>query len=117
MTDRRAALQQGAGRGVREPLGGDVDEVELAREVGALDGGALLRRLGRVQVRGAHAVGDEGVDLVVHQGDEGADDEAGAGAHERRDLVDQALAAAGGHEHDGVAAGPSTPTSWSIASA
>ena len=100
-----AALQERARRRVREPLGGDVDEVELAREVRALDGRALRRRLGRVEVGGADAVGDERVDLVVHERDERADDEARALADERGDLVDQALAAAGRHEHDRVAAG------------
>ncbi len=40
---QRAALQQGARGRAREPLGGDVDQVELAGEVRALDRGALGR--------------------------------------------------------------------------
>ena len=65
---------------------------------------AARRRLGRVEVGGAHAVGDERVDLVVHEGDERADDEPRARAHERRHLVRDALAATGRHQHDCVAA-------------
>ena len=87
-----------------EPLGGDVDQVELAGEVCALDGGALRARLRGVQVGGAHAVGHQRVDLIVHEGDERAHDQAGAGPNQRGDLVDQALAAAGRHEHDRIAA-------------
>ena len=73
--------------GAREPLGRDVEQIELAREERLLDGGALGRRLRRVEVRGAHAVGDERVDLIVHERDERAHDEARAGAHERGHLV------------------------------
>ena len=43
-------------------------------------------------------------DLVVHQRDQRRHDDRGAGQAERRDLVAQALAAAGGHQHQGVAA-------------
>ena len=50
----------------------------------------------------------ERADLVVHQRDQRADDDrdaaAGAVAHDRRHLVAQALAAAGGHQHQRVAA-------------
>ena len=50
----------------------------------------------------------ERADLVVHQRDQRADDDrdalAGAMANDRRHLVAQALAAAGRHQHQGVAA-------------
>ena len=103
-TELSARQEPQRGLGV-QPLGRHVQQVELAGEVGTLDGGALGRRLSRVEVGGAHAVGDERVDLVVHQRDERAHDEPGARAHQGRHLVADALAAAGGHEHDGVAAG------------
>ncbi len=88
-----------------EPLGRHVEQVELA--------GVQLRqhaaRLGAVERRvvegGAHAVGAQRVDLVFHQRDERRDDDADAGPQQRRDLVAERLAAAGGHEHEGVAAG------------
>ena len=86
-------------------LGRHVEQVELAAvkpgkhaarlaglERGVVGGGADAGRLQRV-------------DLVLHQRDERRDDDAGAGAHERRQLVAERLAAAGGHEHEGVAAG------------
>ena len=51
----------------------------------------------------------ESADLVVHQGDQRAHDHGhalvGLVADDRRDLVAQALAAAGGHEHQRIAAG------------
>ncbi len=103
-TELSARQEPQRGLGV-QPLGRHVQQVELAGEVGALDGGALGRCLSGVEVGGAHAVGDERVDLVVHQGDERAHDESGARTHQGRHLVADALAAAGGHEHDGVAAG------------
>ena len=43
-------------------------------------------------------------DLVVHQCDQRRNDNGGAGQAERRDLVAQALAAAGGHQHQRVTA-------------
>jgi hypothetical protein len=50
----------------------------------------------------------EGADLVVHQCDQGTDDDgdalAGPVTDDRRYLVAQALAAAGGHEHERIAA-------------
>lgn len=46
----------------------------------------------------------QGVDLVLHEGDQRGDDDAGAGAHHGRDLVAEGLAATGGHEDDRVAA-------------
>ena len=43
--------------------------------------------------------------LVVHQRDQRRHDHRGAGAAQRRHLVADALAAAGGHQHQRVAAG------------
>ena len=102
---QRTALQERRGRRGAQSLGCDVEQVEIAGEVGLLDARALCGGLGRVQVRGVDAVGDERVDLIVHEGDEGAHDEARPGTHERGDLVRDRLAAAGGHQDDRVAAG------------
>jgi uncharacterized membrane protein YhaH (DUF805 family) len=61
-----------------------------------------------VEERGMHAHLLERAHLVLHQGDQRADDQgdaaASAVAHDRRYLVGQALAAAGGHQHQRVAA-------------
>ena len=99
-----AALEEPLGGLGVEPLGRDVEQVELAGQVGALDLGPLGRLLAGVQVGGAHAVAHEGVDLVVHERDERRHHHARALAQQRRDLVAEALAATGRHEHDGVAA-------------
>ena len=52
----------------------------------------------------AYAVGLEGVDLVFHQSYEGGDDEGQAGQGDGGELVAEGLAAAGGHDDEGVAA-------------
>jgi hypothetical protein len=44
------------------------------------------------------------VHLVLHQGDQGAHHDGGALAHQGGQLVAEALATAGGHDHEGVAA-------------
>ena len=43
--------------------------------------------------------------LVLHQRDERADDDGEARERQRGELVDDRLAAAGGHDDEGVAAG------------
>ncbi len=104
MTLRRPARQQAQRLRAVQPLGRDVQEVEVAGEVRLLDRLSLGRGLGRIEVRRPHAVGDEGVDLVVHERDERTHHQAGARTYQGRHLVRDALAAAGRHEHDGVAA-------------
>ena len=59
---------------------------------------------GGVQECGAHAQLAQRVDLVLHQRDQRRDDDADAIAQQRRNLVAQRLAAAGGHQHQRVAA-------------
>ena len=97
----RAELERLAGQ---KALGGQVEQIELSGEVGALGRRALVVPLRRVEVPGAHPGRVQGVHLVVHQRDQRGDDDPGALPHQRRDLVAQGLAAAGGHEHHRVAA-------------
>ena len=52
---------------------------------------------------GPHPGLAQGRHLVVHQGDQGRDHHAGAGAAEGRDLITEGFAAAGGHQHQGRA--------------
>ncbi len=59
----------------------------------------------RVVGGGADAGRPQRVDLVLHERDERRDDDAGARPDHGRQLVAQRLAAAGGHEHERVAAG------------
>ena len=100
-----SAVEQLQRRGHREPLGREVEQVELAGDVRGLDGAALLGRLRGVQERRAHAQRAHRVDLVLHERDERRDDDAGALPHQGRDLVAQRLAGSGGHQHERVAAG------------
>ena len=75
---------------------------------------AFLNRLGGfprqagVQIGGGHAQLVQCPHLVVHQGDQGGDHDGRAQArplsNNRRHLVAQGLAAAGGHQHQGVVA-------------
>ncbi|SCF80088.1 hypothetical protein GA0115255_106882 [Streptomyces sp. Ncost-T6T-2b] len=96
--------QQGE-RGVQpQPLGRQVEDVELAREELRLHRAALVEVLRGVHEAGPDAEGPQGVDLVLHEGDQGGDDDAGAPPDQGRDLVAEGLSAAGRHEHDRVAA-------------
>ena len=88
-----------------ERLGRHVQQVELAAVKPRQHAARLAGLERRVVGGGADAGRLQRVDLVLHQRDERRDDDAGAGAHQRRQLVAQRLAAAGGHEHEGVAAG------------
>ena len=90
--------------GHEQAFGGNVEQVELAgiEEGGGFAGGGGLDF--GVEGAGAGAELAEGGDLVVHEGDEGGDDDGGAGQAEGGNLVAKALAAAGGHEDEGVAA-------------
>ncbi len=116
----RAARLRAAGRAVttraeasqpfekavgHEPLGRHVEQVELAavqaREHAPRRGGVERR----VVEGGPHARCQQGVDLVLHERDERRDDDAHARPDDGRNLVTQRLAAAGRHEHEGVAAG------------
>ena len=99
-----AAFQQLQAAVGQEPFGRDVQQVELAIQEGLLDIARLTPFLCRVQVGRPHAELGQGVDLVLHQRDEGGHHHPGAFAHQRRHLVAQRFAAARGHQHQGVAA-------------
>ena len=92
-------------RGVDQPLGRDVERGRARRRRARARSRARFRRvLRRVEERRAHAELQQRRDLVLHQRDQRRDDDPGAGAHQRRDLVAQRLAAAGRHQHQRVAA-------------
>ncbi len=82
-----------------------VEQVEVAGEERGLDLAALAGLLGGIQRARAHAEDAQGVDLVVHERDEGRDDYPDAFAHQCGYLVAERLAAPGRHEHDRVATG------------
>ena len=103
---QRVELRQHARR--RDALGRGVEQHEAAAHHLALDPRGRLAVERRVEEGGVHAGFLERADLVVHQRDQRADDDGdavpGAVAHDRRHLVAQALAAAGRHQHERVAA-------------
>ena len=89
----------------QQPLGRDVQQIELLLDQVARD----AARLGGIEIgmqrAGGHAELAQRRHLVVHQRDQRRDDHRGAGPAQRRDLVADALAAAGRHQHQRVAAG------------
>ncbi len=87
-----------------KPLGRQVQQVQLAGEELGLHQPPLLEVLRGVHEPGPHAQRPQCVHLVLHQGDERGDDDPRTRPDQGRDLVAQRLAAAGRHEHDGVAA-------------
>ena len=87
-----------------QPLWGHVEQVDPAGTQSRLDVEHLLVRERGVEAGRPHAGLQQRVDLVAHQRDERRDDHGGAGAHERRDLIAERLAAARRHQHQAVAA-------------
>ena len=85
-------------------LGGDEEELEGAVEVVAAGLAGLFAVEPGVDAGDLEAGGGELGGLVVHQGDERADDQGGAAAGDGGKLVAEALAGAGGHDEQDVAA-------------
>ena len=97
-------VEHGQGAVEHQPFGGDVDEVELAGEDRLFDRLRFTSVERRVEHGGTHAELGQCVDLVLHQRDQRRDDDGATRAQQRRNLVAEALAAAGRHQHQGVAA-------------
>ena len=91
--------------GQRDPFGRHVEQLEITPERGAPDLRGLVRTHRAVQAAGGDAAGAERVHLVLHERDQRRDHERQPVARERRKLVAERLAAAGGHEHHGVPSG------------
>jgi len=92
----RCSFQQRAEVGLAGAFGGDVEKVQLA-PAEAPDR-RLAIRVCAGQGCSADAVGGRAPELVVHQGDQGRNDDAGAFQHHGGELVGQALAGAGRHD-------------------
>ena len=65
----------------------------------------LLARGGRGEHGGLDAQGLHGQELVLHEGDEGGDDQGESGGDEGGELVTEALPRTRGHDEDHVASG------------
>ena len=97
-------LEQFAEPGIGEALGRGVDNAGPALG-DVLLGGDLLRRGERaIHAHRPDAVVEEVIDLVFHQRDERADDDGDAFQGESGELEAEALAGAGRHDDEGVAA-------------
>ena len=91
--------------GHTDTLWGHVEQADPAGLGLALGGGGIAAVQAAVDEGGGDAVGPQGVHLVLHQGDEGRDHQGQPARCQRRQLVAQRLAAAGGHYDQAVAAG------------
>ncbi|MCY1215266.1 hypothetical protein D9M72_271080 [compost metagenome] len=99
-----AAFQQLQAAVGQQAFGGHVEQVQFAGQESLFDVAGHPPLLRGIQEGRAHAQFGQGVDLVLHQRDQRGHDDAGAFADQRRDLVTERLAAAGGHEDQRVAA-------------
>jgi hypothetical protein len=88
-----------------EPFRRDVEQVQLARREALLDGTRFVHALRRIEECSTHAHLLERRHLVLHQRDQRRHDHGRARPQQRRHLVAQRLAAAGGHQDERVAAG------------
>ena len=85
-------------------LGCDEEELEGAVEVVAAGLAGFVAGEAGVDAGDAEAGGGELGGLVVHEGDEGGDDERGAAAGDGGELVAEGFACSGGHDEEDVAA-------------
>jgi len=85
-------------------VGGVENRIELAPEYFLLDALGFAPIDCRIQAGGANAKLGQGVDLILHQGNQRRDDHGTTRAEQGRNLEAKALAAAGRHQDEGVAA-------------
>ena len=83
---------------VDEPFGGDVQQPQPARADLVHHGAVFVQVEGRIEPPRRDAAGRQGVDLVLHQGDQRRDDQRQARQHQGRQLVAERFAAAGGKD-------------------
>ena len=105
----RARSSKARQRGVKQPLGRDVEQIELAGDQPRLDRGGLAGRQRGIQHRRLDASLDQARDLVAHQRNQRRDHDAAALAQQRRQLIAQRFAAAGRHQHQAIAAACDMP--------
>ena len=96
-------MQQGQTAFGKQPLGGHVEQLQLATAHLALHRSGFLRRQGGVEIGGRHAQFAQRGHLVLHQGDERRDHHGHAIAHQGGNLVAERLAPPGGHQDQRIA--------------
>ena len=99
------ARQQAQEARRQQPLGCHVEQVQFALDQLTLDVEGAAGVQCRIEEGRAHAKLSHGRHLILHQRDQRRDHDAGTGTQQGGNLVAQRLAAAGGHQHQGIAAG------------
>ena len=89
----------------QETFGRNIEEVETLFDEFTMDVTGFLGREFRMQGGGGDTQLAHGGHLVVHQRDQWRNDDGGAGPAQRGNLIADAFAAAGRHQHQRVAAG------------
>ena len=87
---------------MRQPLGGDVEKIQLTVNECALHIGRGGRIEGGVEKTGAHAQLTHGVDLILHQCNQRRDHNAAAWPDQCGDLIAQRFTATRGHQYQCV---------------
>ena len=88
----------------QQPLRGNIDDFVHSQGNIAVGQPNLVRRQGTVDIGRRHAGVLQGHDLIPHQRNQGRNHQAHPIHQQRRDLITQALAAAGGHNAEHVPA-------------
>ena len=85
-----------------DPFGGDIEKLHVAVNAVVEDAVDLLPPASSMDRLGQDPAAAQPVDLVFHQRNERRDNDAYSFGRKRRYLVDDRLAAAGGHQHERV---------------
>ena len=96
------AFEQVQRSALGEPLGSDVEEVQLALYKCALHIGCGGRIEGGIEKAGPHPQLAHGVNLILHQRNQRGDHNTAAGPDQCRDLIAQRFSAARGHQYECV---------------
>ena len=98
-------LQQVQGALLQQTLGGDIEQIQRAGPEGLLNLQDRIVVESGVQELGLYTQALEGVHLILHQGDQRRHHHAAACSRNCRYLIANTLAATGGHQGEGIAAG------------
>jgi hypothetical protein len=96
-------LEKAEERPRQQPFRRHEEQAHLSAEQGELDGSTLCRRQAAVDGRGRVAAELQRVHLVLHERDQGRDDNVHPAGHHWRHLVAERLASAGRQHYQGVA--------------
>ncbi len=90
---------------VGESLGSDVEEFEFSVFESCVECDRFVSGESGVKTGGGDAFCDQGIDLILHQGNEGGDDQSEAVEEEGRELIAKRLPSSGGEDGEGRAVG------------